>query len=159
MMSSERTARPERNGRTAASQSQSLLQHVHKSWTLPQIQGDFVEVPQARHGDGDGCDLSASDCSPRSTADRGRRTRFNSDVFGNTSVLTRSLLGSGCAIGAADIRDSELFSEVNVSQGAQIDGALVLPEPEIVAGVRLRRAPALRQMALPTARQPEATAS
>ena len=89
--------------------------------------------------DGEGCDLSTGDWSPPGAADCGPPSRFSADADGRISLLTRSLLGSGCAIGAADIRDSVVFSDVSVGHGAQICESLLLPEAEIGAGVRLHR--------------------
>lgn len=89
--------------------------------------------------DGEGCDLATRHWSPPAAADGGRPSRFQADADGRACRLTRSLLGSGCTVGAAEICDSVVFTDVNIGHGAQIGESLLLPDAEIGAGVRLRR--------------------
>lgn len=90
--------------------------------------------------DGRGCDPSACEGPPSGAGDdSGKPTRFGADAREFTSRLLRSLIGGGCVIGAADIRDSVISSDVRVGHGAQIDESVLLPGAEIGVGVRLRR--------------------
>ena len=73
------------------------------------------------------------------TSDFAVPSRFQSDAQGRLMMLTESLVGGGCTIGAAAIHRSVIFSDVRVGHGALIGESVLLPQAEIGDRATLRR--------------------
>lgn len=73
--------------------------------------------------DGAGCDLFDRRWPIPSAADSDRPTRFLADERGASAVLVDTLIGAGCTIGAATIRQSVLFSDLHIGHGAHIEAS------------------------------------
>jgi glucose-1-phosphate adenylyltransferase len=86
-----------------------------------------------------GCDVFGRSWPIATAGDGGIPSRFDSDEQGRHSVLSQCLIGSGCAIGAATIERSVVFSDIRIGHGARIDESLLLPGVQIGADVALRR--------------------
>ncbi len=76
-------------------------------------------------------------------------SRFVSNERGHHSALTQSLIGNACTIGAATIRRSVVFSDVDIGHGAHVDESVLLPGAQIGAAVTLRRVIVGRDCRLP----------
>lgn len=80
-------------------------------------------------------------CQPVPAAgDSGRPTRFVIADGGAPAVVSDSLIGAGCRVGTVMIHRTVLFSDVRIDDGAHIEQSLVLPQAQVGADVRLRRA-------------------
>lgn len=66
-------------------------------------------------------------------------SRFVSDGQGRLTMLTETLIGTGCTIGAAAIHRSVIFSDVQIGHNALIGESVLLPQCEIGAGATLQR--------------------
>jgi glucose-1-phosphate adenylyltransferase len=86
-----------------------------------------------------GCDVFGRSWPVAVAGDAGVPCRFDCDEHGRHSMLSQCLIGSGCAIGAATVERSVVFSDVHVGHGARIDESLLLPGAHIGADVALRR--------------------
>ena len=66
--------------------------------------------------------------------------KFVLDAPGRRGSARDSMVASGCIISGADVRSSLLFCKVHVAEGSVIEETVVLPEVEIGANCRIRRA-------------------
>jgi glucose-1-phosphate adenylyltransferase len=66
-------------------------------------------------------------------------SRFQSDGQERLTMLSETLIGTGCTIGAAAIHRSVIFSGVRIGHNALIGESVLLPQTEIGAGATLRR--------------------
>ncbi|KPK51914.1 MAG: glucose-1-phosphate adenylyltransferase [Gammaproteobacteria bacterium] len=65
--------------------------------------------------------------------------KFVSDAAGKSGVAIGSMVSGGCRVNGGVIRDSLLFSNVVIEEGAYLEGAVVLPNSRVEPGCRLRR--------------------
>lgn len=80
-------------------------------------------------------------CQPVPAArDFRRPTCFVIADGGAPAVVSDSLIGAGCRDGTVMIHRTVLFSDVRIDGGAHIEQSLVLPQAQVGADVRLRRA-------------------
>jgi glucose-1-phosphate adenylyltransferase len=65
--------------------------------------------------------------------------KFVSDAAGKSGLAIGSMVSGGCRVNGGVIRDSLLFSNVVIEEGAYLEGAVVLPNSLVGPGCRLRR--------------------
>ncbi len=65
--------------------------------------------------------------------------KFVSDAAGKSGLAIGSMVSGGCRVNGGIIRDSLLFSNVVIEEGAYLEGAVVLPNSRVEPGCRLRR--------------------
>jgi glucose-1-phosphate adenylyltransferase len=65
--------------------------------------------------------------------------KFVSDAAGKSGLAIGSMVSGGCRVNGGVIRDSLLFSNVVIEEGAYLEGAVVLPNSRVEPGCRLRR--------------------
>ncbi len=65
--------------------------------------------------------------------------KFVSDSAGKSGLAIGSMVSGGCRVNGGVIRDSLLFSNVVIEEGAYLEGAIVLPNSHVGPGCRLRR--------------------
>jgi glucose-1-phosphate adenylyltransferase len=85
------------------------------------------------------CDVFDCSWPIYAARDSGNPSRFLADARGRHAMLSESLIGGGCTIGAAEIQRSVLFCDLSIDHGARIEESLVLSNAEVGAGVALRR--------------------
>lgn len=65
--------------------------------------------------------------------------KFVSDAAGKSGLAIGSMVSGGCRVNGGVIRDSLLFSNVVIEEGAYLEGTVVLPNSTVGPGCRLRR--------------------
>jgi glucose-1-phosphate adenylyltransferase len=65
--------------------------------------------------------------------------KFVSDAAGKSGLAIGSMVSGGCRVNGGVIRDSILFSNVVIEEGAYLESAVVLPNSRVEPGCRLRR--------------------
>jgi len=65
--------------------------------------------------------------------------KFVSDTAGKSGLAIGSMVSGGCRVNGGIIRDSLLFSNVVIEEGAYLEGAVVLPNSRVEPNCRLRR--------------------
>ncbi|MBI5719505.1 MAG: glucose-1-phosphate adenylyltransferase [Burkholderiales bacterium] len=79
-----------------------------------------------------------------------RPTRFIPDALGRRPYVSETLMGSGCTIGAAEVRRSLVSADVRIADGARVEESVLLPDVDVRAGVVLKRVIVDKHCKLPT---------
>ena len=83
------------------------------------------------------------------TAGSAKPSRFGLDDRGRGAARADSMIGSGCVIGAASIRNSVIFSDVQVHHYADMTESVILPNVQVGLHVTLKRAIVDKHCTLP----------
>ena len=100
-------------------------------------------------GDTPALDLYARDWPIRTLATQSPPTKFISNSDSHSSATVNSLIGDGCIISAAQIRNSVLCTNVIVQENCEIEECIVLPDCIIGENCHFRRVVLDRHCVMP----------